>query len=144
VAGPKRIVDSVRTVREQLTICNNSVGEAIALAVLKKREEVLESVRHRVRQNFEALKTWMRHQDILEWVEPEGGVVCFPRLKNGQTTENLCRMLVTKYRTFTIPGYCFDMDRHLRIGFGGEAHELKEGLNRLGQAMEECRPTLAV
>ena len=140
VAGPKRIIESVRAVREQITICNNVLGEAIAISVLEQRDAILKRVRQRVRHNFETLRQWMTHQDLLEWVEPEGGVVAFPRLKSGATTEELCRVLVTKHRTFTVPGYCFEMNRHLRIGFGGDADELNEGLKRLEHAMNECAP----
>lgn len=142
IAGPKHIVESVRAVREQLTICNNVLGEAIAMSVLNKRETILKGVRQRVQRNFETLKRWMAHQDVLEWVEPSGGVVCFPRLKNGSSTEELCRTLATKYRTFTVPGYGFEMNRHLRIGFGGDAEELDEGLKRLTQAIKEYAPLL--
>lgn len=142
VAGPKHIIDSVRAVREQLTICNNVLGEAIAMSVLKKRDAVLKGVRQRVQTNFGMLKHWMAHQDALEWVEPKGGVVCFPRLKNGATTDELCRTMATKYRTFTVPGYGFGMNRHLRIGFGGDAEELSEGLKRLTQALKEYTPLL--
>jgi aspartate/methionine/tyrosine aminotransferase len=93
-------------------------------------------------RNFEILKRWISHQDSLEWVEPKGGVVAFPRLKNGVTTEEICRLLVTKYRTFSIPGYTFGMDKHLRIGFGGDTEELTEGLDRLKKTMEECATCL--
>jgi aspartate/methionine/tyrosine aminotransferase len=137
IAGPKHIVESVRAVREQITICNNVLGEAIAAPVLMQRERILNEVRSRVKQNFETLRRWMAEQDLLEWIEPRGGVVAFPRLKRGTATD-MCRLLVSKYRTFTIPGYCFEMPQHLRIGFGGEANELAEGLKRLKLAMDEC------
>jgi aspartate/methionine/tyrosine aminotransferase len=142
IAGPENIIESVRAVREQLTICNNVLGEAIAMSVLKKRDTVLNGVRQRVQTNFETLKHWMAHQDVLEWVEPSGGVVAFPRLRHGSTTRELCRTLATEYRTFTVPGYGFEMDRHLRIGFGGDAQELNEGLKRLTQAINEYAPLL--
>ena len=144
VAGPKHIIESVRAVREQITICNSTLSEAIASYALNQKELILKNARERVRQNFETLKNWMAHQDLLEWVEPEGGVVAFPRLKKEMSTEELCRLLVTKYRTFSIPGYTFGMDRHLRIGFGGDANELKEGLAKLGQAMDEYAPRFTV
>ena len=137
VAGPRHIVEAVRKVREQITICNNSVGEAIACAALRKRDVVLRRARESVKRNFQTLKAWMNAQKTLEWIEPRGGVVAFPRLKSGQDTEELCRLLVRKYRTFTIPGYCFEMKRHMRVGFGGRAGELKAGLERLGKAAQD-------
>ena len=141
IAGPRKIVESVRAVREQVTICNSTLSEAIALAALKQKDSILKSAKERVQRNFEVLKRWMAHQDSLEWVEPTGGVVAFPRLKTEASTEALCRLLVTKYRTFSIPGYTFGMDRHMRIGFGGSTDELNEGLARLKLAMEECAST---
>lgn len=112
----------------------------------KQKDQILENVREHLLRNFEALKRWMPTQGQLEWFEPQGGAVAFPRLKANASTEPLCRLLVTKYRTFTIPGYAFGMDRHLRIGFGGEAKELSEGLTRLGSAMNEMtvKPGLRV
>lgn len=142
VAGPRQIIESVRAVREQITICNSVLSEAIASFALKQRDSILKNTRSRVQRNFEILKEWMARQDLLEWVEPKGGVVAFPRLKDAMSTEELCRLLVTKYRTFSIPGYTFGMDKHLRIGFGGDTDELNEGLARLKQAMEECEPSL--
>jgi aspartate/methionine/tyrosine aminotransferase len=38
IAGPKQIIESVRAVREQITICNNTLGEAIASVALKQRD----------------------------------------------------------------------------------------------------------
>lgn len=142
VAGPKSIIESIRAVREQLTICNNALGEAIALRALERKDEFLNEARQRVLSNLRVLKDWMAHQDSLEWVEPEGGVVAFPRLKSDVDTEDLSRTLVTRHRTFTIPGYCFGMNRHLRIGYGGETSELKEGLSRLKLTMDEVVPSL--
>lgn len=96
-------------------------------------------MRSELARNYEILKEWMTHQDMLEWVEPEGGVVCFPRMKGDLSTLELCRLLVKKYRTFTVPGYVFGMDQHLRLGFGGEEEELRQGLKRLGTALTEIK-----
>lgn len=137
VAGSERIIEAVRAVREQITICNNVLGEAIAFSILKRKDSMIDGIRKRVRGNFDVLRQWMADQNVLEWVEPKGGVVAFPRLKNGSSTEELCNLLVTKYRTFTIPGYTFDMPRNMRLGYGGDATELMEGLERLKQAMME-------
>ena len=142
VAGPRKIIERVLAVREQITICNSAISEAVALHALERRKAIIENARNRVSTNFEILRSWMARQDQLEWVEPRGGVVAFPRLRDGTTTEGICRTLVTKHRTFTIPGYCFEMDRHLRIGFGGDTTELTEGLSRLRFSLDEASHTI--
>ncbi len=133
----KAIVEAMVAVREQLTICNSAISEAIASAVLKTGNATVQKMRTELAANYEVLREWMTHQDRLEWVEPGGGVVCFPRLKGCGSTLDLCRLLVKKYRTFTVPGYVFSMDQHLRLGFGGEKQELLQGLKRLKMALSE-------
>ncbi len=54
--------------------------------------------------------------------------------------EKLWRLLAEKYKTFIIPGRCFEMDnRHFRLGFGGKPDEIRTGLGNLIAAVEELR-----
>jgi hypothetical protein len=40
-----------------------------------------------------------------------------------------------------VPGSQFLLDRHLRIGFGGHAALVREGLDRLGRVLDSIGPT---
>jgi aspartate/methionine/tyrosine aminotransferase len=131
------IVEAIRAIREQLTICNSSLGEAIALDVLMNKKAVLTKMREMMMSNFTILKEWMDNQDWLEWIEPQSGVVGAPRLRRGGSTDELCELLVTKYRTFTVPGSKMELDGHFRLGFGGEQEELVLGLQQLEKALKE-------
>jgi len=135
VVADRRVLEGVVAVREQLSICNSVIGEAIAENVLKRKTPFLKNIRKKVIENLEILETWFNKQSRLEWVPPSGGVVCFPHYSG--KTDKLCRILAEKYRTFTVPGYCFGMDEYLRIGFGGEKEELKEGLKRVEEAVKD-------
>ena len=137
VAADKHIIESIRAVREQLTICNCVISEEITRMVLQRKGEFLRNIRQRIAINHKMVKEWMKRQEDLEWIPPEGGVVCFPRLKTNMPTDDLCHLLVKKYKTFVVPGYCFEMNRHLRIGFGGGANELKTGLSYMDKALKE-------
>lgn len=131
------IVEAIRTVREQVTICNSSVGEAITKEVLRKRDEILPVIRKAVVSNYKIVEEWMNSQEWLEWIRPNSGVVCAPRLKKGGSTDKLCELLVKKYRTFTVPGSRMELDGHFRLGFGGEQEELIQGLEQLSRALKE-------
>jgi aspartate/methionine/tyrosine aminotransferase len=133
----KPIIEGIRAVREQVTICNSSLGEAIALGVLQRRKGILPKIKSRVLSNYAILKEWMGKQSWLEWIEPEGGVVCAPRLRMGGSTMKLCKLLVEKYRTFVVPGYGLEMDDYFRLGYGGSEEELVKGLEKLNQALAE-------
>jgi aspartate/methionine/tyrosine aminotransferase len=131
------IIEAIRAVREQVTICNSSVGEAIAREILHKRKEVLSIIMKAVKANFKIVKDWMESQEWLEWIEPKSGVIGAPRLKAGGSTDKLCELLVTKYRTFTVPGSRLEMDGYFRLGFGGDQEELIKGLEELRKALKE-------
>ncbi|MGY5865511.1 MAG: aminotransferase class I/II-fold pyridoxal phosphate-dependent enzyme [Candidatus Thorarchaeota archaeon] len=131
------IVEAIRATREQITICNSSLGEAIAKEILIRKDKILPMLRESMLSNFKIVKEWMDSQEWLEWIEPKSGVVCAPRLKRGGSTDELCKLLVTKYKTFTVPGSAMELDGHFRLGFGGEQEELAEGLVRLGKALKD-------
>jgi len=135
--GDESIVEGIRTVREQVTICNSALGEAIAKSILENRDSMLKELRNHMLTNFRMVKKWMDNQDWLEWIEPKSGVVCAPRLRSGGSTDELCKLLVTKYKTFTVPCSAMELDGHFRLGFGGETEELEKGLEQLEKALKE-------
>lgn len=129
--------------KEQIFICNSVVDEEIALHVLEQKENILPPILEKNRRNFEIVKTWMEAQKRLEWVEPTGGVVCFPRIKPAADlhVDAFYQILNNQYSTFVGPGHWFGMDRrYMRIGYGWPpAEELIEGLHHISLALEEAK-----
>jgi aspartate/methionine/tyrosine aminotransferase len=133
---------SVLAVREQVTITNGALSEAIALRVLEKQAAFLDRARAHVDRNLTIATAWLDLRPELEWVRPRGGVVASPRLRAGWIAdpEALYRSIAVDHEVFVIPGRCFDMDnRFFRLGFGGTSDELVEGLRRVGQALDAMR-----
>ena len=85
----------------------------------------------------------MAQQPYMDWVEPRGGVVCFPRIRpeSGVDVETFYRILNGTYGTFVGPGHWFEQDRRfMRVGYGWPPDaELAEGLANLSRAMAEAR-----
>jgi aspartate/methionine/tyrosine aminotransferase len=136
----KFILDSAVAIREQVSISNNALSEEIAYSVLSRRENYLDKARIRIEKNRAVVADWMEKQKDLEWIYPEAGVVCFPRTADHIQidSEKLYRTLAEKYRTFVVPGRCFEMNNcHFRIGFGGDEEKIRKGLENLTKAMEE-------
>ena len=134
------ILDSVLTIREHISIANNAVGEEIALHVLRRKDAFLEQARTHIEKNRRLVSDWMEKQEHFEWVYPEAGVVSFPRIKDHVHVdpEELYRLLAEKYKTFTVPGRCFEMEnRHFRLGFGATYEEIEAGLQNTNSALSE-------
>jgi aspartate/methionine/tyrosine aminotransferase len=129
--------------KEQIFICNSIVDEEIAFAALSQKTRILPLILERNRRAFEIVKAWMSQQKDLEWVEPRGGVVCFPRIKPSSDVlvDAFYHILNDKYGTYVGPGHWFEMDRRfMRIGYGWpRAEELAEGLQSISAALEEAK-----
>jgi len=140
VTGNREILDRVLAIREQVSIANNAMSEKIAQEVLENSEPFLAGARERIARNQEVVAGWMAEQTDFEWVRPEAGVVCLPRLdpRVQVDPEALYRRLAEEYRTFVVPGRCFEMDeRFFRIGFGADADEIGAGLAHLNRALAD-------
>jgi aspartate/methionine/tyrosine aminotransferase len=126
--------------KEQIIICNSVIDEEIGYQFYKKKKDFLSTIRQNTNQNFEVLKKWFGNQEYLEWIEPEGGVVCFPRIKAILKIDyhRFYEDLNTKYETFAGPGHWFEMPRnYMRIGFGYPLkEELNTGLQNIENAIE--------
>src|SRR5262249_49596213 len=65
--------------KEQIVICGATLDEAIGAAVLADRERILGPIREVVADHRQRVAEWVDGEARIEWVPPEGGVVCFPR-----------------------------------------------------------------
>jgi aspartate/methionine/tyrosine aminotransferase len=85
----------------------------------------------------------MENQDLLEWIEPQGGCVCFPRIQENVVlhTNLFYKILLQKYGTYVGRGAWFEEDdRYMRIGYGWETSEkLVRGLGNIIRSISECR-----
>lgn len=141
ITRDKKLMHDFLAAKEQVTICNSVVDEAIALHLLQNKEKLLRQHHEHIRKNFAYIQNWMTQQSFLEWVEPEAGVVCFPRLKKDFkiNVDAFYEKLFQQYGTVVGPGHWFERDKtYMRIGFGYPlADELKGGLNNLTQCLNE-------
>jgi aspartate/methionine/tyrosine aminotransferase len=136
----QHILDTILGIREQVTITNNAIGEAIAVHVLNQKEKYLAKAREQIRANREIVAAWMDQQKDFEWIYPEAGVVSLPRLASHVKVdpEKLYRRLAEEYQTFVIPGRCFEMDNvFFRLGFGSTPEEIRIGLKNLNSALND-------
>ncbi|MEO8611523.1 MAG: pyridoxal phosphate-dependent aminotransferase [Chloroflexota bacterium] len=125
--------------KEQIFISNSVVDEEIAYRFLQHKAEHLGRINAHIQTNFAVVKNWMAAQEDIEWVEPQGGVVCFPRIKpdSGVDVDKFYKVLNTVYKTFVGPGHWFESERrHMRVGYGWPSQaELEKGLHNITQAL---------
>jgi len=142
VCRDRPLMETFLAAKEQIMICGSVVDEEIAYRYWLEREKRLPEIRREIAEKFAITKEWFESQPHLEWVEPRGGVVCFPRMKAGLNVspEKFYATLNTRFQTFVGPGHWFETDRrYMRIGFGWPSkEELAQGLRNVTEAFEIC------
>ncbi|HKC63869.1 MAG TPA: aminotransferase class I/II-fold pyridoxal phosphate-dependent enzyme [Pyrinomonadaceae bacterium] len=111
-------------------------AERLSCIALANLDEVSAHARGLLETNREILNSFYETRSDLDWSEMKYGTVSFPRLRSG-SVDALCALLVEKYETSVVPGRFFENRQHFRIGIGCETVMLKEGLERLGKALNE-------
>ncbi|MDQ6622238.1 MAG: pyridoxal phosphate-dependent aminotransferase [Verrucomicrobiota bacterium] len=112
------------------------VPELMSVIAFDQLEQLRERARKILTTNRPLIDAFLDSRKDLECFRPRGGTVFFPRLTSGSMDEFL-QLLRDKYETTVVPGSFFEMPRHFRLGIGGETQDLRAGLERLADALDE-------
>ena len=133
--------ETLLAAKEQIVICGATLDEAIGAAVLAERDRILPPIRDLVADHLHRVSDWVAGEDRVEWVRPEGGVVCFPRIRPDVPVDlgRFYDVLLDRHGTYVGPGHWFDADRrHFRVGFGWPSTaDLDAGLAALSKTLDE-------
>lgn len=125
--------------KEQILITGAVLDEEIACRVYRKRTRELQAVTAEVGRRRKVVADWIAAEPRMEWVEPSGGVVAFPRIRTTASVDiaKFYARLNGEFQTWVGPGHWFEQDdRYMRIGFGWPTlEELREGLENVSRAL---------
>jgi len=114
-------------------------ADLISVVALDHLDKVSARAERILAANWPVLDAFLNSRHDLEFFHPQHGTIVFPRLTRG-SVEELTALLREKYETSVVPGSFFDMPQHFRVGIGGEPEMTREGLHRLGMALDEYGP----
>jgi capreomycidine synthase len=134
--GAPEVLKGMCRVRDYTTLHLSPLVELIAERVIDAADRVLEQKRAAIGQNRQMVQRWMDEQGgAITWTLPAGGVCGFPCLHEVPDVESFCHALAREQRVLLVPGTCFGWPGHARLGFGGAAGVLRDGLDRLAGAL---------
>jgi aspartate/methionine/tyrosine aminotransferase len=126
--------------KEQISICGSVVDEYLAEKILENRTAIITPILAEMERRRQLVSDWMARESRLEWVQPSGGVVCFPRMRSEPPggTQDFYRRLLEDHGTYVGPGHWFEMpDTYFRLGYGWPtAAELESGLAAISAALD--------
>jgi len=139
VCRDRELMATFLAAKEQIGICGSVVDEEIAARAFAQRDTWLPQINALIRRRFEVVSAWMAGEELMEWVEPRGGCVCFPRIKPDVPidVDELYRALNDRHGAYVGPGHWFEQSRrHMRIGYGWPlSDELEGGLAAISSSI---------
>jgi aspartate/methionine/tyrosine aminotransferase len=135
-----KLMERFLAAKEQIGICGSIVDEHIAEAALAGAPQWLAAVDKQLRAALATVEDWITREKRLEWVRPQGGCVCFPRIRADAAidVDKFYKTLTEVHATCVGPGHWFEQDRRfLRIGYGWPLEaELKGGLAAISASLD--------
>ncbi|KAM0327140.1 hypothetical protein ACHAQA_006271 [Verticillium albo-atrum] len=137
----KELQETFLAAKEQISISGSVINEWIATQVLSRRQEILAETTDEMRIRLKMVESWIESEELLEWVKPTGGVVCFPRIKNEPKggLPAFYERLLKKHSTYVGPGHWFEQpDNFFRLGYGWPTREeLEGGMKAISAALRD-------
>ncbi len=137
------IIPKLLSLRHYTTIAPNTPGEWLTVMALRSQPQILERQLTDLRNNFERFRQFMRdHADQLDWVEPKGGCLAFPKLRQNLSAEAFSLDLLQSEKILVLPGELYDQPHgFLRLGFGSSTlPKALSGLDRqLGRSQKNSK-----
>jgi aspartate/methionine/tyrosine aminotransferase len=141
----RELMTTFLAAKEQIHITGSLVDESIAARALERRGELLPAILAGIAEALATVRSWLEHEPRIAWVEPRGGVVGFPWIRDaaGVDPDAFHRVLVERHATAVGPGHWFERPRSFfRLGFGWPPPaELAEGLARISRTLDEVAGT---
>ncbi|MBO9715106.1 pyridoxal phosphate-dependent aminotransferase [Sphingomonas sp.] len=132
VNGDPALQEKFLAAKEQISICGAVLNEWVAEQILEQRDAFLARTLPEWRRRLDRVAEWIAGDELLEWVRPQGGVVCLPRMTVEPMggCDGFYRRLLGEHGTYVGPGHWFELsDRYFRLGFGWPTYdELEAGL----------------
>lgn len=141
ISRDRERMETLLAAKEQIVISGSILDEAVAAHTLAARDRLLPPILESISQHRSAVAGWMSQQELVEWVAPDGGVVCFPRLAESVDPDDFYRHLNEVGGTYVGEGHWFDAERrHFRLGYGWPTtDELIGGLTAIGAAAQAAQ-----
>ncbi|BCW90740.1 Capreomycidine synthase [Alphaproteobacteria bacterium SO-S41] len=138
IVAPADFIAEMMRRQDYTTIGTGPLNQHIASIILSspRRDAVLAEGRAVLGKNLKIIDDWIeRWNGKLRYDRPAAGGMVFVAYDFPIGSSELSRILREEESTFVVAGDWFGLDGHLRIGTGGHAHELEEGLKRIDRVL---------
>ena len=134
IASPS-VTYRVRRARDVVDGTGSIVAERLAVLAFEHLDTLYLRARAILAHNKALADAFLQSRRELEWV-PSSGTIVFPRIKGMSDAGPFVDRLMREHRTALGPGAFFEAPAHFRLGYGGDTDRIREGLSRVGAALD--------
>jgi aspartate/methionine/tyrosine aminotransferase len=142
IVGPEELVQDTWPYHDYTTISPSILSDRLARIALAPamREKILKRTQAVLQKNFPLLNAWLESLDgFFDFIPPRAGAIAFTRYHHPVNSTDLVTRLIREKSVLIVPGDHFEMDQHLRFGFGSEPGYLERGLARIKEFLQDIR-----
>jgi aspartate/methionine/tyrosine aminotransferase len=139
VVAPEEIAARCQRMKAHTSGASSISSEIMTAHLLKNaRTAVLKRFQKQATTNHAVVKEWMmHHEDLLKWVEPDGGLVCFPKYSLKVPSVVLCKHLFETQKILVNPGAYFNSEGFIRLSYSCDSETLQNGLAALAKGLQK-------
>jgi hypothetical protein len=134
------LAERFRRTRDVVDGTGSILAERLAVLAFSRLDALHVRARTLLDTNVRLVRDFLAGRPALEWVDPGGGTVVFPRLRGVDDTSALADRLLREHETAIVPGRFFEAPAHFRLGFGGATEVVAGGLQALGRELTQMVP----
>jgi aspartate/methionine/tyrosine aminotransferase len=132
------LAENIRRLDDIFAASAPNVMERLSMSALNQLPKIAARAKAMLETNRQMLNDFLRPREDVDVVPTKFGTTSFPRLRDVDV-DQLCALLIEKYQTSVVPGRFFESPQHIRIGMCCEPENFREGIARLGKALNELR-----
>jgi aspartate/methionine/tyrosine aminotransferase len=131
------VAAQLRRTRDLVDGGGSIVTERLSALAFTQLDRLIDRARQLLETNGPLVRAALSARPDIEWVEPAGGTVVFPRITGVADTRPFAGRLLEERQTAIVPGSFFEAPSHFRLGFGGRTEAVRAGLEALAAALDE-------
>ncbi|MCA8935939.1 MAG: pyridoxal phosphate-dependent aminotransferase [Planctomycetes bacterium] len=137
--GPKKLLSKMLDLIDIVDPELPTITQNLAHHALENLARLRPAARRLHEQNWPIVKEWADSRDDIEYFHPPGGITVWLRVKDITETGNLSTVARNDYGVLVVPGEYFQSPGWLRVGYKIEPTAVREGLSRLGKAIDDFK-----
>ncbi len=136
LASPE-VAQKLRRLTDYLVVEGVFIGEVIAARLFPYLDQLRQKNRGWLEANQQLVGNFIAGEPKLSWVEPAGGVVCFPRLEAGRSGDEFSQRLRLEAEVSVVPGSFFELREHFRLGYAVSSAQLAKALEAIHSLLQK-------